>query len=70
MGLWPSSMLKAMARKYIEQAGQVRVSLDMKMACGIGECLGCVISTDKGPKRVCVDGPFFMAKEVDWNDME
>ena len=66
----PLPMLKAMARKYKEQAGQVRVSLDMKMACGIGGCLGCVISTDKGPKRVCVDGPFFMAKEVDWNDME
>jgi dihydroorotate dehydrogenase electron transfer subunit len=66
----PFPMLKAITQKYNDQGDQVRVSLDMKMACGIGGCLGCVITTAKGPKRVCVDGPFFLAGEVDWNDVE
>ena len=72
MEIWacgPLPMLKALAFKYPDQKHQIRVSLDMKMACGIGGCLGCVIDTSMGPKRVCVDGPFFLASEVQWNDM-
>ena len=47
------------------------VSMEERMACGIGACLGCVCtSTDKDEhskvnnKRVCVDGPVFAASEV------
>ncbi|MFA7108727.1 MAG: dihydroorotate dehydrogenase electron transfer subunit [Sphaerochaetaceae bacterium] len=40
------------------------VSLESRMGCGIGLCLGCSIKTSKGNKRVCKDGPIFKASEV------
>jgi dihydroorotate dehydrogenase electron transfer subunit len=42
------------------------VSLERRMACGIGACLSCVVQTVEGGKRVCVDGPVFDAREVVW----
>ena len=44
------------------------VSMEHRMACGMGGCLGCSISTRDGMKRVCVDGPVFRAEEVEWNE--
>jgi dihydroorotate dehydrogenase electron transfer subunit len=48
------------------------VSLEERMACGIGACLGCVCKTggvDEHSRvhnaRVCKDGPIFLAEEVD-----
>lgn len=40
------------------------VSLESKMACGVGACLGCNIETKNGNKKVCKDGPVFSAMEV------
>ena len=49
-------------------AGAVcEVSLERRMACGIGACLSCVVDTTSGKKRACVDGPVFDAREVRWN---
>lgn len=42
----------------------VYVSLEERMACGIGSCQGCVVDTIHGYRRVCKDGPCFSAKEV------
>jgi len=47
-----------------------QVSLERLMACGIGACLSCVVSTNDGRKRACVDGPVFNATEVVWDDSE
>jgi len=41
-----------------------QVSLENHMPCGIGACMGCVVRTSKGYKRVCKDGPVFDAREV------
>ena len=41
-------------------------SLEENMACGIGGCLGCVISTKQGFKRVCKDGPVFDLRKIIW----
>lgn len=42
-----------------------QVSLERRMACGLGACLSCVIdTTDGGRKKVCQDGPVFWAQEV------
>ena len=42
-----------------------QVSLEKRMACGLGACLSCVIDTTDGKrKKVCKDGPVFWAKEV------
>jgi dihydroorotate dehydrogenase electron transfer subunit len=47
-----------------------QVSLEEKMACGVGACLGCVTCA-KGDKykRVCVDGPVFESMEIDWKKL-
>ena len=42
------------------------VSLERRMACGIGVCLSCVVDTIDGRKRACVDGPVFNSTEVVW----
>jgi dihydroorotate dehydrogenase electron transfer subunit len=42
------------------------VSLERRMACGIGACLSCVVLTRAGMRRACVDGPVFDAEEVIW----
>lgn len=40
------------------------VSLERRMACGVGACLGCVVETKDGMKRACKDGPVFEASEL------
>ena len=40
------------------------VSLEARMGCGFGACMGCSIQTTKGPQRVCKEGPVFEASEV------
>jgi dihydroorotate dehydrogenase electron transfer subunit len=40
------------------------VSLEKRMACGVGACLGCVVETRSGMKRACKDGPVFNASEL------
>jgi dihydroorotate dehydrogenase electron transfer subunit len=42
------------------------VSLEERMACGIGACQGCVLPTRTGYKRVCADGPVFNADDLEW----
>lgn len=46
-----------------EEAGvQCWISMESRMACGVGVCLGCVIPTTKGNLRCCKDGPVFDSK--------
>ena len=40
------------------------VSMEERMGCGFGACMGCTIQTTKGPKRVCKEGPVFAASEL------
>jgi len=74
----PKPMLKKVAEIASNTNINCQVSLEERMGCGIGVCLGCVckIKTknkkeDKVKyefKRVCVDGPIFKATEVIWDD--
>lgn len=51
--------------KYLKEFNdQGFVSLEARMGCGFGACMGCSIMTTNGPKRVCKEGPVFDAKEV------
>ena len=59
----PEPMLKAVYRK-CDTPGQL--SLEQRMACGFGACMGCSIQTNSGPKRVCKDGPVFRKEELPW----
>ncbi|MFN3740970.1 MAG: dihydroorotate dehydrogenase, partial [Thermodesulfovibrionales bacterium] len=42
------------------------LSLEERMACGMGVCLGCVVKTKEGYKRVCKEGPVFREGEILW----
>lgn len=55
----PLPMLKALGRELDCTAGEV--SMEERMGCGFGACMGCTIETPWGPKRVCKDGPVFPA---------
>ncbi len=59
----PLPMLKALCNS-LEIDGEV--SLEERMGCGFGVCMGCSIMTTKGAKRVCKDGPVFKKEEVIW----
>ena len=68
----PMPMLRAVKR-YAKEAGvKAYLSLEERMACGVGACLGCVCKTTKkdahshvNNTRICTDGPVFEASEVD-----
>ena len=62
----PKPMLRAVAEIAIEKNIPAQLSLEEHMACGIGACLGCVVETINGNKRVCKDGPVFESKELIW----
>jgi dihydroorotate dehydrogenase electron transfer subunit len=62
----PIPMLRAMAGFASGKGVRAYVSLEEHMACGIGACLGCVVRTVSGYKRVCREGPVFDAGEVLW----
>lgn len=59
----PLPMLQA-----IEQHAQcdAEFSLESRMGCGFGACMGCTIETVNGAKRVCKDGPVFRKGEIIW----
>jgi dihydroorotate dehydrogenase electron transfer subunit len=39
-------------------------SVEERMACGVGACLGCVVETKEGFKTTCVEGPVFSFQEL------
>lgn len=62
-----------MQRAVIEVTNEVKVetfvSLERLMACGIGACLSCNILSKSGPKKVCVDGPIFNSRDLEFDDV-
>lgn len=59
----PLPMLKAITCT-IGTNGQI--SMEERMGCGVGICMGCSIETRNGIKRVCKEGPVFDAEELIW----
>lgn len=69
----PLPMLRALKNYAAENGLECYVSLEERMACGIGACLGCVCRsketdshTNVKNKRICKEGPVFAAEEVDF----
>lgn len=60
----PTPMMKVLYEKCKGVDVEVYVSMENRMACGVGACLVCTCKTIKGNKKVCKDGPVFLAKEV------
>lgn len=64
----PKVMLRGVAQAAAEYGLACQVSMEERMACGVGACLGCAVQlADGSMKHVCKDGPVFNAQEVDWN---
>ncbi len=67
----PFGMQKAINNLIIEELGEkkahLEVSLEARMACGIGVCMSCVTQARDGDYlHVCKDGPVFNAKKILW----
>lgn len=64
----PEPMLKAVVKLCLERNIPCQVSMEQRMGCGVGACVGCTCVLDRGGKdyyaRVCKEGPVFDAKEV------
>ena len=58
-------MLRLLAASHWEEP-DVYVSLEARVGCGIGTCLGCRVATVAGPKRICTEGPLFPLRELPW----
>jgi dihydroorotate dehydrogenase electron transfer subunit len=68
----PDGMLRALAGIAAERALPCQVSLEARMACGVGACLGCVAAGKRHSSQtpdyrcVCTEGPVFEAGELQW----
>lgn len=68
----PMPMLKAIKTYAAENGMKAYVSLEERMACGVGACLGCICKTKEidghsqvRNARICTDGPVFDADDLD-----
>lgn len=62
----PEIMMKVLYKKCkdMKAAAPVYVSMENRMACGIGACLVCTCKTSNGNRRACKDGPVMLGNEV------
>lgn len=68
----PLPMLEAVSKFCQERDLNIQVSLEERMACGFGACVGCVRKIREGDqlvsRRVCKEGPVFDGRKVVWHD--
>ena len=69
----PTPMMAAAARLAKNRGIPVQASLEERMGCAMGVCMGCVVEVTTEPvgsharfQRVCTEGPVFFAEEVRW----
>lgn len=60
----PTPMMRTAASRAKAKNATLYVSLEERMACGVGACLGCTCKTGGGNQRICKDGPVFLSGEV------
>ncbi len=72
MACGPMPMLRAIKQYAAGQKIEAYISLEERMACGVGACLGCVCTTSRidhhshvNNARICTDGPVFEAGDVE-----
>lgn len=62
----PEAMYRSMAGLHCLTGIPVQVSLEERMACGLGACYGCAVRTTRGVKQTCSDGPVFELADIIW----
>lgn len=60
----PEVMMKKIIDMCRKKQVTVYVSMENRMACGVGACLVCTCNTIRGNKRVCKDGPVFLGNDI------
>ncbi|MCX4295548.1 MAG: dihydroorotate dehydrogenase electron transfer subunit [Lachnospiraceae bacterium] len=68
----PMPMLRAIKQYAAKKGIEAYLSLEERMACGVGACLGCVVKTKEvdhhshvNNARICTDGPVYNAEDVE-----
>lgn len=68
----PMPMLRAIGKYAEAQSIPAYISLEERMACGVGACLGCIVKTKEvdhhshvNNARICTDGPVYLASDVE-----
>ncbi len=64
----PEPMLQAVAGMAGSSGVPCQISVEARMACGFGVCLGCTVKTTGGHRLACTDGPVFKASEFIWEE--
>ena len=65
----PHGMLASVNRIAREHSLTCYVSMEERMACGLGACMGCAIPVKAGGyQRVCKEGPVFDARDLEWSE--
>ncbi len=59
----PTPMLKAV---FTQANAPGQYSMEERMACGFGACMGCVMETKDGLRRICKEGPVFESEDLPW----
>ncbi len=60
----PDAMMQALIRKTEGSKAKVYLSIEKRMACGMGTCLVCTCKSRKGNIKVCKDGPVFRGSDI------
>lgn len=61
----PHPFLKVVHKYILASKKEGYLSLENRMACGVGACLGCVAKTKQGMVQTCTRGPVFKAEELE-----
>ena len=65
----PMAMLRSLSQQVRSKRFLCQASLESRMACGFGACLGCAVKTRDATNpyhRVCKEGPVFLLNEILW----
>ncbi len=62
----PTAMMQAVSQVAVERDIPCQLSVEVKMACGFGVCLGCTVKTKGSYRLACTHGPVFDAAEFEW----
>ncbi len=62
----PTGMMRAVSSIASERGVGCQISVENRMGCGFGVCLGCTVKTTDGYKLACTEGPVFDAAQFEW----
>lgn len=72
LGCGPVPMLKTLQAQIAGTGVPAQFSVEERMGCGVGTCVGCVVAVEDGGRgwryeRICVEGPVFSAERLRWS---